>query len=311
MNSISNIVNRLNQIKAFFQRTDYSSIADELKDLKKKAGLYPLGHFYSPIPDLEEIRRDDSSIWGTPPREIDGVNLNEKGQFELLRKLCKFYKEIPFKDGKSEKLRYFFENPAFSYSDAIILYSMIRFAKPRHIIEVGSGYSSCVTLDTNELFFSGKIKTTFIEPYPDLFYSLIKKSDKEKVRVFPVRLQEIPLVEYDELNRNDILFIDSTHVSKVNSDVNYVFFKILPRLKSGVIIHFHDVFYPFEYPKPWIYEGRAWNENYILRAFLEYNSAFKILFFNTFMINFFEDYFQKNMPLCLKNKGGSIWLQKL
>ena len=274
-------------------------------------GLFPSGHFYSPIPDLNEIRRYEASIWTAPPREIEGVDLNEKGQVQLLKELGEFYKELPFADGKTENLRYYFENPAFSYSDAIILYSMIRFVKPHHIIEVGSGFSSCVTLDTNELFFNGSIKTTFIEPYPDLFHSLIKDSDREKVRVLPVRLQDVSLTEFDELDRNDILFIDSTHVSKVNSDVNYIFFKILPRLKKGVVIHFHDVFYPFEYPKAWVFEGRAWNEDYILRAFLEYNTAFKVLYFNTFMGNFFEQDLQKHMPLCLKNKGGSLWLQKL
>jgi len=76
-------------------------------------------------------------------------------------------------------------------------------------------------------------------------------------------------------------------------------------------IHFHDIFYPFEYPKEWIYEERAWNENYILRAFLQYNRAFKIIFCNTFLEHFYEQEFMSEMPLCMKNKGGSIWLKKI
>jgi hypothetical protein len=78
------------------------------------------------------------------------------------------------------------------------------------------------------------------------------------------------------LNENDILFIDSTHVSKFNSDVNCIIHNILPALSKGVYIHFHDVMYPFEYPKNWLIEGRAWNEQYILRAFLEFNTNFKL-----------------------------------
>ncbi|HMZ23784.1 MAG TPA: class I SAM-dependent methyltransferase [Saprospiraceae bacterium] len=307
------IIQREKELTAQIQeaQAQASQAQAELEELKKVSGLFPPGHFYSPIPDLEEVRKHESSIWSVLPREIEGIDLNDKGQLQLLKKFSKFYEELPFKDEKLEGLRYFFQNPAYSYSDAIVLYSMIRFAKPRHIIEVGSGFSSCVTLDTNEVFFDGKIKTTFIEPFPNLFYSLLKEGDREKVRVLPIPLQDVSLAEFDELGKNDILFIDSTHVSKINSDVNYIFFKILPRLKSGVIVHFHDIFYPFEYPKDWIYEGRAWNEDYLLRAFLQYNSAFQVMYFNAFMGSLYEDQLQRYMPLCLKNRGGSIWLRKL
>src|SRR5690606_1842332 len=191
-------------------------------------------------------------------------------------------KEMPFKAEKSEGLRYYFENSAYAYSDAIHLYCMLRHLKPRKLIEVGSGHSSCVTLDTNELFLGGSVETTFIEPYPELFMSLIKESDRAKINIVPTRLQDVDLSLFETLQANDILFIDSTHVSKINSDVNYIFFEILPRLASGVYIHFHDIFFPFEYPKAWVYEGRAWNEAYILRAFLQYNNAFSVVLMNTF-----------------------------
>jgi hypothetical protein len=96
----------------------------------------------------------------------------------------------------------------------------------------------------------------------------------------------------------------------VGSDVNFLFFNVLPILQDGVLIHFHDIFYPFEYPQDWIFEGRAWNEAYLLRAFLQYNSSFHIVFMNTFMEYFHEPIFQQEMPLCLKNTGGSIWIRK-
>jgi len=165
--------------------------------------------------------------------------------------------------------------------------------------------STKIGIDSNN-----SIKCTFIEPYPDLLESLIRKEDKERIEIIPNCLQDVEIEKFKTLEKGDILFIDSTHVSKVNSDVNYLFFNILPELESGVFIHFHDIFYPFEYPSDWIYKGISWNEDYLLRAFLQYNSSFEIVLFNTFLEIFHRDKFQEHMPLCLKNTGGSIWIRK-
>lgn len=113
------------------------------------------------------------------------------------------------------------------------------------------------------------------------------------------------------LTAGDILLIDSTHVSKVDSDVNHILFDILPSLNPGVYVHFHDICYPFEYPKQWVYQGRAWNEAYILRAFLQYNTSFEIVIFNSFLGYFCLDLLQQYLPLCAKNPGISIWLKKV
>ena len=260
---------------------------------------------------MDEVRKDEKRIFEIVPRDIIGVELHEAEQLTLLDELSRSYKEMPFQSHKVEGLRYYFENPSYSYSDAIILHCMIRYLKPKRIIEVGSGFSSCVTLDTNELFFNGSILTTFIEPYPRLFMSLVKEEDKGRIRMLPYRLQDVDVSEFEALRANDILFIDSTHVSKIDSDVNRIFFEILPRLTPGVHIHFHDIFYPFEYPKEWVYEGKAWNEAYVLRAFLQYNTAFRVVLMNTFMERYHESFFQERMPLCLKNTGGSIWVYKM
>src|SRR5207302_8473946 len=99
-----------------------------------------------------------------------------------------------------------------------------------------------------------------------------------------------------ELEDGDILFIDSTHVGKAGSDVNRFFFEILPALERGVVIHFHDIFYPFEYPARWLDEGRAWNEQYLLRAFLEFNEMFQIKLFTTFMETKHKQWFEEKMP---------------
>jgi hypothetical protein len=114
---------------------------------------------------------------------------------------------------------------------------------------------------------------------------------------------------FKQLDRNDILFIDSTHVSKTGSDVNFILFEILPLLKSGVLIHFHDISYPFEYPKDWVFGGRNWNENYLLRAFLMYNNDFKIYLFTHFLHLYYREAFEE-MPLSFKNIGGSLWIEK-
>jgi predicted O-methyltransferase YrrM len=275
-----------------------------------KRQFVPPGHFYSPIPSLDEIQKNEARIFDTVRPWIPGIELREAEQLKLLNDFVAFYKELPFQSQQSKGLRYYYANPAYEYSDAILLSCMIRFSKPKRIIEVGSGYSSCVTLDTNELFFDNAIATTFIEPYPALLMSLVKDTDKNRIKVIPSRLQDVDLSEFEALQANDILFIDSTHVSKINSDVNYIFFEILPNLSSGVYIHFHDIFFPFEYPKEWIYEGRAWNEAYLLRAFLQYNSAFRVVLMNTYMEHYHPSFFQQNLPLCLKNTGASIWIKK-
>lgn len=285
---------------------------DELRaQLAKAQRFVPLGHFYSPIPFLEDIKRDESRIFGRIPRHILGLELNESEQLKLLEQFIPHYAEMPFKPEKVGRLRYYFENNHYSYSDGILLYCMIRHLQPKRIIEVGSGFSSCVMLDTNELFFDASIKTTFIEPYPDRLMSLIKEADKREIKIIVSRLQDVELDEFETLEPNDILFIDSTHVSKIDSDVNRIFFDILPRLSSGVYIHFHDIFFPFEYPKNWVFEGRAWNEAYMLRTFLQYNNRFRVVLMNTFMEYFHEPFFREKMPLCLKNLGGSIWICKV
>jgi len=300
-NIAKSIAKRIPRIRRLFE---------DRKELFEYRKFARPGHFYSPIPSIEEIKKNEDRVFGDIPRKISGVELNENDQLSLFKKFKNYYDELPFSKTNTGNLRYFFENKFYSYSDAIFLYCMIRHAQPNTIMEVGSGYSSCVALDTNELFFDNSIEIIFIEPYPERLISLTKETDKEKITIISKKVQDIELSEFESLQPNDILFIDSTHVGKIDSDVNYIFFEILPRLSSGVFIHFHDVFYPFEYPKEWIYEGRAWNESYILHSFLMFNNTFKIVFFNTYLEYFHEELFRREMPLCMKNKGGSIWIQK-
>jgi hypothetical protein len=306
------LVRRLPLVKRVFQELDQLRA-----ELEKYKTWVPPGHYYSPIPSLDKVRLMEERIFDYNLRYIPGIDLNEQEQLSLLNEFKQYYDEQPFEPYKTENSRYFFENSMYSYSDAIFLYCMIRHAKPDRIIEVGSGYSSCVILDTNELFFDNAISCTFIDPYPERFLSLLKDGDQDRVEIITKRLQDVDSDQFLLLSAGDILLVDSTHVSKVGSDVNHVFFDILPGLNSGVYIHFHDVFYPFEYPKEWIYQGRAWNEIYLLRAFLQYNEAFRIIFFNTFLERFFKDRLVQEFPLCIRKYtqkketvNGSIWLRK-
>ena len=273
-------------------------------------GFVPPGHFYSPIVSIKEARRDAHRIFAKVPREIAGIDLNEEKQLATLLAFEEIYPSIDFPARKSDTHRYYYENSAYSYSDAITLNCMMRHIRPKQVIEVGSGFSSCAMLDTSERHLDSSVSFTFIEPYPDLLKSLLRKNDLDSVNLIAARLQDVPIEVFTRLNRNDILFVDSTHVSKTGSDVNFLLFEILPMLKSGVYIHIHDIFYPFEYPSDWIFGGRSWNEIYILRAFLQFNDQFSIEMMNTFLELFHQQRFASRMPLCLKNTGGSIWLRK-
>ena len=306
--------------------TDYKEQADAFKrkikalqDTLRKNNLdekssplwRALGHFYSPVGNIEDIKQDEERIFQRDRRTLPGIRLNEDAQRAVLEEFATFYGELPFEDEPSDAMRYGFKNGGYSYSDAICLYSMIRRLKPTKIIEVGSGYSSCCMLDTNDLFFDGEIDVRFVEPYPQLLKSLLRPADLERREIIEKRLQDVDLEIFKTLGQNDILFVDSTHVSRVGSDVNHLFFEVLPLLNEGVHVHFHDIHYPFEYPEHWVYQGRWWTENYILRAFLEFNSDFEIVFTNTFMQRFHKSFFEENMPLCLKNPGASIWLRRV
>ena len=283
---------------------------DQLRTQSKKLG-FPPGHFHSPIPCVEEIRHKEAQIFDYAPRAIPAVDLNEEQQLALFQAFKRHYKEQPFEAYKREGIRYFFENGYYPYADGIILYCMLRETRPRQVIEVGSGYSSCLMLDTNQLFLDNAISCTFIEPFPNRLLSLLTEEDKRRNRIIQANVQELDPNFFSDLAEGDILFIDSSHVVKTASDVNYIFFEILPRLKNGVYVHFHDVMYPFEYPKEFVYDGRAWNEAYMLRAFLQYNDAFRIQFFYHFFERFHRDELAEHTPLCLKSGGASIWLKKV
>ena len=183
------------------------------------------GHFCSPIPSIEDIERAITAA----PASYSGIDLREDQQLALLEKISRYYPEIPFPAEKNERFRFAFHNPSYSWGDAIILFCMIRKLRPRRILEIGSGHTSALILDTNERFFDGGIECTFVEPHPELLLSLLRSSADHEPRLIPRKLQDVNLTLFDTLEAGDILFVDSSHVLKAGSDCQLLFSDILPR----------------------------------------------------------------------------------
>lgn len=279
---------------------------------------FSAGHFYSPIPDYKVIKEQSASIFKRNVKTIPGIDLREKQQLEFADTFKSFYNEVPWPaEGSDSQHRYYFDNLYFSYGDAVTLYSMMRYLNPKKVIEVGSGYSSALMLDANQLFFSSEIEFTFIEPYPERLHSLLDDEDFNNSTILKELVQQVDLSTFKNLQSGDILFIDSSHVSKTGSDLNHLVHHILPELSPGVIIHFHDILWPFEYPRKWLKAGRAWNEAYMVRAFLQYNSLFEILFFNSYLEQNHREMIREKLPLMLRQPShkmtmgnSSLWIRK-
>ncbi len=200
----------------------------------------PPGHYYSPVPSLDEVRAREAQIFGPPPATLPGVDLNEEEQWALLDTLAPYIREQPFGTRRRAGQRYCFDNLYYSHYDAVFLYAMIRHLRPRRIVEIGSGHSSCVILDTNDLHFAGAIACTFVEPHPEALLALIRETDRERVEIVARPLQDVDAARFEALEANNVLIVDSTHVSKTGSDVNRLLFNVLPRLHAGVRVHVHE-----------------------------------------------------------------------
>jgi predicted O-methyltransferase YrrM len=205
------------------------------------------------------VQRDSVRLWHVAAT-VPGIDLREAAQLTLLEDFARYYRELPFREEASPDRRYHLNNGPFAYADGITLYCMLCHARPRRIIEVGSGYSSAAMLDISELFFDNAVEFTFIDPEPQRLYSLMRADDRGRATVMECRVQDIPVSAFEALTANDILFIDGSHVAKIGSDVNYLLGEVLPALAAGVFVHIHDVPYPFEYFRAWVEQGIAWNE---------------------------------------------------
>ena len=267
----------------------------------------PLGHFSNPIADPPTLKHHYSTRVTSLQefRSLPGLNIDGERFKARLPKIAAHFRHL---DSLGAFDNYDFSNGSFSWGDAIAYSHMLAEYQPTKIFEVGSGHST--QLATNVLDALGLTKTavTCVEPFPQLVDSLVD-SRRFALMVEPLKPQHIESVS--TLQSGDILFIDSTHVAKSGSDVLLETLHMIPTLNDGVLIHIHDIFWPFEYPYEWaVTERRNWNEIYLVHALLIDNPKLEVLFFNDWAQRFLRDDLQQLVPEFLNNPGGSLWLRR-
>jgi len=275
-------------------------------------------HFYEPIPDTRALREDR---WSRPS-ELGGVALNVDHQLEFLDLICKRfaaeYDRLPI-EKTADPRQFHYNNGFFGCVDPEVLYGMIRCFRPRRVIEVGSGFSTLLAaeaLRVNAEHGEAPAELLTIDPFPN---QVIRAGLPGLFELKTCRVQDVPLDVFEALEENDILFIDSSHVVHLDSDVRYQILDILPRIAKGVLVHFHDIFLPNEYPRRWVYElRRFWNEQYFLQAFLAFNGAFEVLWAGAYMHAHHPDRLAAAFASYRRRRGdvewigpGSFWLRRV
>jgi Methyltransferase domain len=273
MSTISRLIRRAIWSKTLFEFT-------------QRLGFhFTRNHFYSPIPDTRQLARNNK-LWNTPS-DMPGVNLNDDAQLNHLEQIFPAYKhELDFTVDKTPTPHeYYLNNAEYGIVDASVLHCMIRHYHPRTVIEIGSGNSTYAAARAAIINHKENHPTELvsIEPYPR---ATLTQGFSGLTRHIKNKVEDVPMDLFEQLQKNDILFIDSSHVVRTGNDVIYEYLEILPRLKPGVIVHIHDIFFPFDYPRKWVVENRAfWSEQYLLQALLCHNNKFEVLFGNFYMQN--------------------------
>jgi predicted O-methyltransferase YrrM len=266
------------------------------------------GHYYSPIANPKELAEHVSRLPEAGP-ELPGIALDRAALVATWDDLLPYMMSCPFPLKRADGYRFFFDNNFFGIGDGLILHALLRKYRPKRYVEIGCGFSSACALDTIDGYLPGACQATFVEPHPERLRAAI--GERGSVRVLDVPVQTVGLELFAELEAGDILFIDSSHVLRTGSDVAFELFEILPRLAPGVLVHFHDISWPFEYPVPWIMEeNRSWNEAYALRALLTSNDDWKILVFNDYFSKFEAARVTQAFPAFHGELGASLWLER-
>lgn len=265
-------------------------------------------NFYSVIPSCEEIAGSYEYRDGPPP-------YNDPRVFDLpvidatLGALTPYAAEFdPPAEGDAEHPRgFFWNNPAFTFADAMSTYAFIRQRKPALVLEIGSGFStlaSSAAIARNiEEGAEGRI--ICIEPYPKAWLREIPHV--EEVIARPA--QELDADWFNRiLDDGDLLFIDSTHVVKTGSDCAHLYLRVLPFLRHRLLLHAHDIFLPYGYPRDWVEERSIhWNEQYILYALLLGNPSFRVLFGSNLLRHHRPNELERFMHGRSQARGGSLW----
>ncbi len=235
---------------------------------------FELAHYYSPIPHAT----DRSCKWWETASELPGVQFDLDRQLQLIeRELVGHIAEFTPPREWSARFRYHLANGLFQGGDADLLYAFIRRCKPGRVLELGAGFSTLAAALAVEANAAEGQRTRLVScdphaiaPEPGAVPGLAE--------LRPVAAEDLPLDEFTSLGANDILFIDSSHTVKVGGDVVHLFCEVLPRLAAGVLVHVHDVYLPWPYPRQWVaHNSWYWAEQYLLQAFLCENSDWEVL----------------------------------
>ena len=296
---------------------DLSRLRGEL-GMQRERLWAPPGHLHSPITDPNDPLVRETVVRETGTGNLQALDdradlvIDEQAQLRLLGWLGEHGSRFPFHSAPEPDWRYCTGNGHFGQPDAALMFAMLLEYKPSRLIEVGCGFSSLLVMDVNDHFLDHNLDTTFIDPRPDGVLCLLTPLDPYRECVQGRRSQEVPAETFQQLQRGDILSLETSHVAKTGSDVCDILFRILPSLAPGVLVHVHDVFYPFEYPEAWVVQdNRSWNEAYFLRAFLEFNDRFRVLFFNDLMARKYPAQMSAAFPGTEDTHPSSLWLEKL
>lgn len=257
-----------------------TSFAQVFRALQKLGVNVTPSHYYFPVPRLAALDRKD---WHAE-RLCSAVDLGIQDQIATLAELARCKDEWNFPEARTTiDHEFHFNNGFFERVDAEVAYSLVRQRRPRRVVEVGSGQTTLLlaTALRRNAADGAPGELISIEPHPSprLIRGLPGLS-----RLIQKPVQAVDIEMFRSLQANDILFIDSTHVVAMDSDVLHEFFRILPELAPGVLIHFHDIFTPLDYPKKFVMTNLCfWGEQYLLEAFLAYNQAFKVVWASSAM----------------------------
>lgn len=232
--------------------------------------------YYSPVPNLDLL---PAEIWERRS-PLGGVDLKVEAAIELIEgELAPFVAELEIlESGPAPPGTFFLRNENYESVDTELLYAILRARKPRRVLELGSGFTTLLIGEAARRNAADGVATEHVayDPFPRA--QILGEAPPPPTRFEPLSATDVPLETFRDLEEGDVLFVDTTHTVKLGSDVNYIVLDVLPTLAPGVIVHFHDIFLPFEYPRVWFEEMHYyWAEQYLLQAFLAFNDAFEVL----------------------------------
>jgi hypothetical protein len=261
--------------------------------------------FNSPLPEV-----DRPDFWERP-RSMEGVDLAVEGATELLAsQLAPYIAEFV---RPADRPGWAFATGSYGIVDAEVLYAMVRWLKPSTIVELGSGASShyIQMAARRNISDARPLDHRIFDPYP---FTASALGAVPGPVVSAVRAEELdPELVAGLLGEGDVLFVDTTHTVKTGGDVDHIFSAIIPRLAPGVWVHIHDVFLPYEYPREWIVEDRRlWAEQYLLHAFLAFNSAFRVRFPAMAVSRAAPEVVARLVPgFSLAYRPGAFWIERV